>query len=73
MLEWTKKRPTRPGYYWRKDLRDGWSEGLQIVGLRDYCGKLCFINWEPAWEDYLWAGPIPEPIQVIFEENVEDE
>lgn len=58
MITWSREKPTLPGWYWRKDIRDGYTD---IIQLRHYCSVLCHVNWEVAWEQYLWVGPIPEP------------
>uniref|UniRef100_A0A6M3LFR8 Uncharacterized protein n=1 Tax=viral metagenome TaxID=1070528 RepID=A0A6M3LFR8_9ZZZZ len=61
-MEWTKERPTVPGWYWQKRVWPTWDSGPnEIVYLRIYRGKLCQQNWEPDWDNYAWAGPIPEP------------
>ena len=55
MTYWTKKKPTKPGWYWKRDRN-----GDEIVQVRDYVGELCILNWALP-NNVEWAGPIPEP------------
>jgi len=59
-MKWTRKRPTEPGWYWRRGAHSH-AKRPSIVFIRDYCGTLCITNWEPTWENWEWAGPISEP------------
>ena len=58
-MKWTKKKPTVPGWYWRRKLE--WDElRTSIVEVRLYSGKMCIENWKIP-DDGEWAGPISEP------------
>lgn len=57
-FEWTKEKPTEPGFYWRRFPTKGFYD--DIVKVRLYCGKLCVSNWELG-DGGFWAGPIPAP------------
>lgn len=67
-IKWTKKKPTKPGWYWLHWPETG---DVMVVGLmpqRAYGGRLCghtsFTGLIPIDEfpnDMRWAGPIPEP------------
>jgi hypothetical protein len=58
---WTKTKPTTPGWYWMREPRSfGPLNDSRVVYVRDYCGRLCIVNWEIP-DDAEWAGPIEEP------------
>lgn len=61
-MNWTNEKPTKPGWYWYRDLKDR-SEILQ-VGYMD--GELVILSEEAdclyqQFMDGQFAGPIPEP------------
>ena len=66
-MEWTKERPTEPGWYWMR--RPG--EDLQVVEVRQFNGGLKIMNHEqpylskdlndPRLEQAEWAGPLKVP------------
>lgn len=62
-LKWTKKRPTKPGWYWLGG--DGCLPAIhEIFEAPSHGGRLRVSRF--AWLDELkkcteFAGPIPEP------------
>ena len=60
-MEWTKDKPKKEGWYWRRDVLDPiWPD--EIVWIISHKNStLCIEETEPEWDNYEWAGPIPEP------------
>ena len=63
-MKWTKRKPTRPGWYWVKLSRS--VRGL-ICRVSE-CEGLLFVHYPFDVGEkyelislYRWAGPIPEP------------
>lgn len=66
-LQWTDKKPTDVGWYWRKDKQSEVEPNPQpyIVEVRQYDGSLCVSKYWKITEGYEWAGPIPTPIYPV--------
>ena len=58
-LVWTRKKPTKDGWYWYRH------EGKQPIVGRVLCGGVFWAGQYFRVEDLAdeWAGPIPEPKQ----------
>ena len=60
-LRYTKAKPTEKGYYWRKH-KEAWykPEVVQLFKIAD----TLYLGNTPLgitlWQDYEWAGPLPE-------------
>lgn len=58
-MKWTKKKPTKAGWYW---VRDKINNESRIVKVRWYAGNWAIGN-SSIWEDCEWSDKsIPEPI-----------
>jgi hypothetical protein len=57
-MKWTKEKPTKPGWYWKR--RQYFTPEISVDYVRDYAGKLCIMNWEIP-DDCEWAGPLKVP------------
>ena len=55
MFIWTKNKPTKEGWYWKRDCN-----GTNIVYVRKYGGQLCISNWGIP-TNVEWSGPISKP------------
>ena len=68
-MTWTKEPPTEPGWYWKREIREGRIMSSEMVEVEiaesgevlytyhaDYDGA---FRSTPGWNE--WAGPIPEP------------
>lgn len=66
--EWTTEPPTKPGYYWRSELRLApaivevvqRAGGLYVLPEASYYGQGWFLSNRPN-PDFQWAGPIAVP------------
>jgi hypothetical protein len=65
-MKWTKKTPTKPGYYWLKD-----NEGIRIVEICNWLGGLTVLETgsevdhvPPKGSAVRWAGPLEPPKRV---------
>jgi hypothetical protein len=61
MMKWTKRRPTKPGWYWvRRDERD---HSPELVEIYERDGILCVAWLKRHYEEVVnvageWAGPV---------------
>lgn len=65
-MKWTKKKPTKPGFYWYQER--GCFKNIMTQIFKDIHSKLiCMIMGSRLGDllknipDGKWAGPIPEP------------
>ena len=67
-LYWKKGLPTKPGWYWFRNMQLEDDREPRIYYVRDYAGKLaisnCTIKGWTSMEEGQWAGPISEPEEI---------
>lgn len=69
--KWTKKKPTKPGYYWFRNItKDVFNVDPTIIRLSlryvddlemEFPGSDVPVCLDHYFENGEWAGPIPEP------------
>ena len=65
-MKWTKKHPTKPGFYW---YRDGQRAVVLEVRESFVMGKMLVWDWQQGWLGQYditpyqgeWYGPLKEP------------
>lgn len=61
-MEWTSEKPSRAGWYWRRNIEEPVSAGI-VMTYYSYSGYLSVQSNRVEWEhNYEWSSePIPEP------------
>jgi len=63
-LIWTRKKPTKVGWYWRRNIIHIEDSEPECIYIRDYASRLAIGNCTISdWDlsQYEWAGPIQPP------------
>lgn len=63
-MEWSRERPTEPGYYWIRHDSEGEPDTIIEVCV-DRRGNWFANDWwltDSCWDDTEWWGPIKAPL-----------
>ena len=64
-MKWTSEKPTKPGWYWWRNLHYSEENTQRIVELRIYDGEIAIGNSTlrgfTRFETGQWAGPLVPP------------